>query len=260
MLARVIYEAASPGLRWPGFAKSKENCCTMLNNYETTSAQYSATPVRGTGVLAIREVPDLVRKYVRGARTLDYGCGGGRMTGMLESLGLDVTGVDISPHMVEQAKRTRPDARYEVIKSGVIPAPTGHFDLVFSCLVLFEVSSLDDMAGIFAEIRRVLKPGGAFIAVTGSEEMYRRRWLSLDVDYPQNKSLTSGGLAKIKLKNIDLELQDYFWTDADYRDAMRRAGLTLCECRHPTGNADDAEPWRDELQHSPYVVYVMENR
>lgn len=44
----------------------------------------------------------------------DLGCGSGRLTGHLASLGLDVFGVDLSPGMVEVARRMHPTLRFEV--------------------------------------------------------------------------------------------------------------------------------------------------
>jgi SAM-dependent methyltransferase len=44
----------------------------------------------------------------------DLGCGPGRLTGYLASLGLDVFGVDLSPGMVGAARRAHPGLRFEV--------------------------------------------------------------------------------------------------------------------------------------------------
>ncbi|NUS40249.1 MAG: methyltransferase domain-containing protein, partial [Terrabacter sp.] len=44
-----------------------------------------------------------------GGPVVDAGCGPGRITGHLRSLGLDVSGVDLSPGMVAEARRRHPD-------------------------------------------------------------------------------------------------------------------------------------------------------
>jgi ubiquinone/menaquinone biosynthesis C-methylase UbiE len=44
----------------------------------------------------------------------DLGCGAGRMTAHLDSLGVDAFGVDLSPGMVEQARQAHPHLHFEV--------------------------------------------------------------------------------------------------------------------------------------------------
>lgn len=86
--------------------------------YDTVAADYAeqlktllaATPMDRAmlGVFA-----ELVQDA--GARPVaDLGCGPGRVTGYLDSLGLDVFGVDLSPAMVEVARQTYPNLRFEV--------------------------------------------------------------------------------------------------------------------------------------------------
>ncbi len=76
---------------------------------------------------------------------------------------LMVTGVDISPEMVEQANRRAAEAgvlgrvRFEVGDVGALPFPDEHFDLVVSTSSLHHWS---DPARGLSEICRVLKRGG----------------------------------------------------------------------------------------------------
>ncbi|WP_371800032.1 methyltransferase domain-containing protein [Streptomyces sp. NBC_01707] len=44
----------------------------------------------------------------------DIGCGPGRVTGHLQSLGLTARGIDLSPEMIAVARRTHPDLRFDV--------------------------------------------------------------------------------------------------------------------------------------------------
>lgn len=83
-------------------------------------------------------------------RTLDLGCGIGRLT-----LGY---GVDISPEMIERAK---PGSEYKVCDGRSIPYPDEFFDNVFS---VFMFQHIPDEAKLqyITEVRRVLRPGGRF--------------------------------------------------------------------------------------------------
>jgi demethylmenaquinone methyltransferase/2-methoxy-6-polyprenyl-1,4-benzoquinol methylase/phosphoethanolamine N-methyltransferase len=107
----------------------------------------------------------------RGERLLDVGCGPGRLTlraaGMAGAEG-EAHGIDLSPEMVAVARKNAAQARipvsFEVASVDALPFPDGHFDVVLTSLVLHHLP--DDMkARGFAEIRRVLKPGGRFLAV-----------------------------------------------------------------------------------------------
>jgi SAM-dependent methyltransferase len=46
-------------------------------------------------------------------RVADVGCGAGRVTRLLSRLGLDASGIDLSPGMVALARRTYPQLRFE---------------------------------------------------------------------------------------------------------------------------------------------------
>ena len=89
----------------------------------------------------------------------DLGCGTGRITAHLGSLGVDVFGIDLSPAMVDVARRTHPHLHFDV---GSITA----LDLSDAAAggVLAWYSTIhtppQDLPGVFAEFSRVLAPGG----------------------------------------------------------------------------------------------------
>ena len=76
----------------------------MLSYNNDTAAIYKQSKISdGTNLLAYRDIPSILEKYVRGKRAIDYGCGTGRSTRFLEELGYEVVGVDISQEMLKQA-------------------------------------------------------------------------------------------------------------------------------------------------------------
>src|ERR1700722_12001210 len=89
----------------------------------------------------------------------DVGCGTGRITAHLDSLGVNVFGIDLSPAMVEQARQAHPHLHFEV---GSITA----LDLsdATAAGVLAWYSTIHtpprDLPQVFAELSRVLAPGG----------------------------------------------------------------------------------------------------
>jgi SAM-dependent methyltransferase len=97
-----------------------------------------------------------------GERILDLGCGDGQLTERLAETGAIVTGADADPRMVEAAKARGLDAHQAMAES--LPFADASFDAVFSNAALHWVQDQD---GMMAEVRRVLKPGGRFVAEMG---------------------------------------------------------------------------------------------
>ena len=93
---------------------------------------------------------------------LDLGCGDGQLTLRLASTGACVVGVDVSPEMLASARSRGIDAREGSAES--LPYPDAVFDAVFSNAALHWVRDQDAM---MAEVRRVLRPGGRFVAEMG---------------------------------------------------------------------------------------------
>lgn len=106
---------------------------------------------------------------VAGKTILDVGCGSGGITlHLVERHGAaHATGFDVEPPVIAAA-RARADRRGLADKTrfvqappGLLPFGDGSFDIVFSKDALLHVPDKD---ALFAEIFRVLKPGGVFAA------------------------------------------------------------------------------------------------
>lgn len=95
-------------------------------------------------------------------RILDLGCGDGQLTARLAESGAAVTGVDSDPRMAEAARARGVDAHCAMAES--LPFADASFDAVFSNAALHWVRGQEAM---MAEVRRVLTPGGRFVAEMG---------------------------------------------------------------------------------------------
>jgi trans-aconitate methyltransferase len=97
-----------------------------------------------------------------GERILDLGCGDGQLTQRIASAGASVVGLDASPQMAAAARSRGIEVDEGSAES--MPYAAHCFDAVFSNAALHWVRDQDAM---MAEVRRVLRPGGRFVAEMG---------------------------------------------------------------------------------------------
>jgi 2-polyprenyl-3-methyl-5-hydroxy-6-metoxy-1,4-benzoquinol methylase len=104
----------------------------------------------------------LLRRYsLKGKRVLDFGCMDGVFTLMLQRLGAEAVGFDISAEAVAQAEKFRGPRPHPTFTT-VRPGP-GQFDLVFCNEVLEHIP--DDSAFV-GELVKLVAPGGMLIGTT----------------------------------------------------------------------------------------------
>jgi len=97
-----------------------------------------------------------------GERILDLGCGDGQLTKRIADAGSSVVGIDASPEMVAAARAR--GIKADKGPAEKLPYPDRTFEAVFSNAVLHWVRGQDEM---LSQIRRVLRPGGRFVAEMG---------------------------------------------------------------------------------------------
>ncbi|MER6513975.1 class I SAM-dependent methyltransferase [Nonomuraea sp. NPDC001636] len=94
----------------------------------------------------------------RRERILDVGCGTGVVTAAALAAGAEVTAVDADPAMLELVARRHPAATVRRATLPVLPFEDASFDAVAGNFVVNHVA---DVPATLAELRRVLRPGGA---------------------------------------------------------------------------------------------------
>ena len=94
-----------------------------------------------------------------GRRTLDVGCGEGRLARDLKALCHRVVAVDAAPSMLAYAHEADPDGEYVLASGSELPFEDGFADLVIAFMSL---PDMDDADGAVREAWRVLEPGGRF--------------------------------------------------------------------------------------------------
>lgn len=94
-----------------------------------------------------------------GRRTLDIGCGEGRLSRDLKARGHTVVALDGSPTLVAAALVADPEIETLVGDAAALPWPDGHADLAIAFMSLQDV---EDAAEAIREAARVVAPGGRF--------------------------------------------------------------------------------------------------
>jgi SAM-dependent methyltransferase len=92
-----------------------------------------------------------------GCRTLEVGCGEGRVARDLAARGHRVVALDSSPKLLRHAATAHAGGHYVQADAAALPFRDAEFDLVVAYNSLMDV---EDMAGSVREAGRVLAPGG----------------------------------------------------------------------------------------------------
>jgi ubiquinone/menaquinone biosynthesis C-methylase UbiE len=225
-----------------------------VDNLKNEAELYSKSVFENTYFLGYRDLPGILSSLSQGKKALDFGCGAGRSTRFLKTLGFDTVGVDISESMLDIAQAHDCDGKYVLIDGQSIPFSDNSFDVVLSCFVFMTVSNKKMLSKIFSEISRVLKPGGIILFVTSSKYLYTKKYISYDVS--PILTLESGKHIRVRLKDLGVEFDNYYYSDEDYRSLIRESGLKLEVFELPLGNPEDQIPWIDEMSFSPYMIYA----
>lgn len=106
-----------------------------------------------------------------GDRVLDIGCGRGEFVAHLREKGFEATGIDYSQAAVDCAKQLDPQGDYRLVRSDEPLFAPATFDKIFM-LGTIEHLYEPEIAKTLAEIKRLLKPGGACVITTCTNALY----------------------------------------------------------------------------------------
>jgi SAM-dependent methyltransferase len=109
----------------------------------------------------------------RGGVVGDLGCGPGRLTRYLASLGLSVFGLDLSEGMLAIARRENPGLRFEQGSMLELDLADGSLAGVVSWYSSIH-TPVDELPRLFGEFHRVLAPGGPLLLAFQAGDVPRR--------------------------------------------------------------------------------------
>jgi SAM-dependent methyltransferase len=165
-------------------------------------------------LVALEAVAEVVPR-----RVLEVGCGTGEFAArMRRTLDADVVAIDISPRMVELARRRGVDAHVCDVQR--LAFDDGAFDCAFAGWMLYHVPDLDRA---LAELARALAQNGRLIATTFGEDDMPELWnlVGGDPEPPLSFALENGAdllgrhFARVECRRVEA------WTVFPDVDAVR---------------------------------------
>jgi len=131
--------------------------------YDTVAEDYAThlPDTRAEAPLDLAMIDAFAQAVTSGddARVLDAGCGAGRMSRYVAERGCLVEGVDLSAGMVAMARRDHPDLVFTVGSLTDLPYPDDQFAGLMLWYSIIHTPPRGQ-ARVFAEVSRVLRPGG----------------------------------------------------------------------------------------------------
>ncbi|MDV3128710.1 class I SAM-dependent methyltransferase [Mycobacterium sp. 21AC1] len=185
-------------------------------------------------------VRQLVPTILDGAAVLDAGCGSGAQCEWLLDAGADVTGIDLSPQMIEEAARRCTGRGRFVVADLAEPLPldAGTFDGITCSLALHY---LRDWTVPLRSFASVLRPGG---------------WVVLSSDHPlgpplpgQHDGYFATELVSDTWTKNGVEVTQHFWRRplSAAIAAFADAGFAIDRIAEPQPSAESLERWPDAL-------------
>lgn len=183
---------------------------TVRASYDRVADTY-VDMIASTGLGDIRRQPwlraamDVFADAVAGlGPVLDVGCGPGTVTAYLGERGLDVSGVDLSPRMIEHARRLHPQCRFAVASATELDLEDSSLGGVLGWWSLFNLPR-DVLPQVLRSFVRALVPTGQLI-------------LAMHVgDHDVRRSEAYGGIA--------VEWTTHQWQPEQLRAVVTESGL-----------------------------------
>lgn len=143
----------------------------VRDSYDRVADNY-VDMVATTGIGDIRRQPwlraaiDVFADSVRElGPVLDIGCGPGTVTAYLAERGVDVSGVDLSPRMIEHARRLHPECSFSVGSATGLELDEASWGGLLGWWSLFNLPR-DFLPRVLSSFARALVPGGQLIIAT----------------------------------------------------------------------------------------------
>jgi SAM-dependent methyltransferase len=182
---------------------------SIRESYDSVARTYAAHLASElSGKPLDRHLLNRFAEEVRGRGLVaDLGCGPGHVARYLHDQGVTMIGIDLSPQMIEEARRLNPELEFKVGDMRKLSLPDASFVGVIAFYSIVHLAP-DELPAIMAELRRVLMPGGLILVAFH---------IGRDVVHVD------------ELFGEPVNLDFRFYVPADVIDALRATGLVVIE-------------------------------
>ncbi len=187
-----------------------------------------------------------------GRRTLELGCGEGRVARDLAARGHGVVGIDASPTLLRHAREADRDGAYVLGDARSLPFSDESFEVVVAHNSLMDVDGLDEAV---REAARVLTPEGRFCICVTHPMCDAGRFANREPDAPF--VIASNYLARRRFEGtferdgLIMTFRGWAYPLEAYARALEGAGLLIERLREPSASAasmakygESEERWR----------------
>jgi SAM-dependent methyltransferase len=193
-----------------------------------------------------------------GRLTLDIGCGEGRVSRDLKTLGHRVVSIDASWRMVQAAASAAPDIPVVVADGAALPLVAGCSDLVVAYMSLHD---MDDMQQAVMEAARVLQPGGRLCVAVVHPINSAGHFESLE---PDSAFMIEGSYleahpyaSRVDRDGLSMTFSSHHYPLGTYFEAMQAAGFVVEALREvPVGVASSDAPRHERWRRLPLFLNV----
>lgn len=162
-------------------------------------------------------------------RTLEIGCGAGRMTRYLGEIFGEVHGVDVSDEMIRKGKNRLKSMSnvhlYQNSGCDLSMFPDNHFDFAFSYIVFQHIPEKEVVINYIKEAHRVLKPNNMFKfqvqGYLGKEFLKAKKDTWLGVSFSEREINEIIRTLSFKVRNMEGQGTQYFWITLEKEHIQR---------------------------------------
>jgi ubiquinone/menaquinone biosynthesis C-methylase UbiE len=219
---------------------SNSNVGAAVSTYQSSNSDARASIVRAAydsrdGKQVYVTSPDFhlreleirfIAEHFEAGNTLDIGCGNGyTLLSLAKQFEASFTGLDFSPEMIagaaELTKRLQPELKampcFRQADIRRLDYPADSFDTIITERCLLNLPTRKEQFDTIREIHRVLKPGGVYLMVEGTEDgLERLNALRMQLGLEAIPSVSEGNFSSLKFREAELTafLDDYFDIEA----------------------------------------------
>lgn len=148
---------------WQERAKNDENYSSVIDPKDKSGLKAAYAKI-----VQERAIKTFIKEIKPGEKTLDFGCGTGRILEYDLFLNTDYYGVDISPEMIKNARRkweNRPLTNFYCYNGISLPFEHETFDYIISTWVFQHIVEDNKLEELMAELAKLLRPNGALLFI-----------------------------------------------------------------------------------------------